>query len=59
MNKTSLYQLTVIVPVYNEEDNIDALESRLSVFLPQARVATCVLFVNDGSTDSISAATVA
>ena len=40
MNKTSLYQLTVIVPVYNEEDNIDALESRLSVFLPQARVAT-------------------
>ena len=52
MNKTSLYQLTVIVPVYNEEDNIDALESRLSVFLPQARVATCGLFVNDGSTDS-------
>jgi len=52
MNKTSLYQLTVIVPVYNEEDNIDALESRLSVFLPQARVSTCVLFINDGSTDS-------
>lgn len=52
MNKTSLYRLTVIVPVYNEEDNIDALESRLSVFLPQASVATCVLFINDGSTDS-------
>lgn len=52
MNKTSNYKLTIIVPVYNEEDNISALEERLSAFLPHARYSTCVLFVNDGSTDS-------
>lgn len=51
MNKTSIYQLTVVVPIYNEEDNIRALEERLSAFLPSARCTTCVLFVNDGSTD--------
>lgn len=52
MNKTSNYQLTIIVPVFNEEDNIEALEKRLSLFLPQALYTTCVLFVDDGSTDS-------
>lgn len=51
MNKTSIYQLTIVVPIYNEEDNIRALEERLSAFLPSARCTTCVLFVNDGSTD--------
>lgn len=51
MNKTSVYQLTIIVPVYNEEDNIDALEERLSLFLPHSSHTACVLFVNDGSTD--------
>ncbi len=52
MNKTSQYELTVIVPVYNEEDNIAALEERLSAWLPQALRTTCVLFVNDGSKDT-------
>lgn len=52
MNKTSNYQLTIIVPIYNEEDNIEALEERLSVFLPEARATACVLFVDDGSTDN-------
>lgn len=51
MNKTSVYQLTIIVPVYNEEDNIGALEERLSLFLPRSSYTACVLFVNDGSTD--------
>lgn len=51
MNKTSNYQLTIIVPVFNEEDNIAALEERLSVFLRRATRTACVLFVNDGSTD--------
>ena len=51
MNKTSEYQLTIIVPVYNEEDNISALEERLGGFLPKSLVKACVLFVNDGSTD--------
>ena len=52
MNKTSKYELTIIVPVYNEEDNITALEERLSVFLPDAKRTSCVLFVDDGSGDS-------
>lgn len=51
MNKTKNYELTILVPVYNEEDNISALEERLSVFLPSARRSACVLFVDDGSTD--------
>ncbi len=51
-NRLKDYKLTIIVPVYNEEDNISALELRLSEFLPQALYASCVLFVDDGSKDS-------
>ena len=51
MNKTANYQFTIIVPVYNEEDNVAALEERLTAFLPQALCSACVLFVNDGSSD--------
>lgn len=51
MNKTSQYQFTIVVPVYNEEDNMQALEERLSAYLPTALCPTCVLFVNDGSKD--------
>ncbi len=54
MNKTSNYQFTIVVPVYNEEDNIYALEEKLSSFLPQSLYSTCVLFVNDGSKDRSS-----
>lgn len=51
MNKTKEYQFTIIVPVYNEEDNMYALEKKLQAFLPEAVCRTCVLFVNDGSRD--------
>lgn len=51
MNKSAAYDLTVVVPVYNEEDNMDRLERELADFLPRARVRTCVLFVDDGSRD--------
>lgn len=51
-NKTSEYELTIVVPVYNEEDNMERLEKELSAFLPKASVRSCVLFVNDGSKDS-------
>lgn len=51
MNKSANYKLTVIVPVYNEEGNIVRLEKELTHFLHTAKTSSCVLFVNDGSTD--------
>ena len=52
MNKTSIYDLTIILPVYNEQDNMDALEQASANYLPKAARNTCVLFVNDGSNDN-------
>ena len=51
MNKTANYRLTIIVPVYNEEGNIERLGKELGDFLKVAKVPSCVLFVNDGSKD--------
>lgn len=51
MNPTVNYDFTIIVPVYNEEDNAAALEERLAAYLPTAARKACVLFVNDGSKD--------
>ena len=52
MNKTSEYKFTIIVPIYNEEDNIARLESTFAEYLPKCIEKACVLFVNDGSKDS-------
>jgi len=52
MNHTENYQFTIIIPVFNEEDNISTLEEKLSLFLPQSLYRSCVLFVNDGSRDT-------
>jgi dolichol-phosphate mannosyltransferase len=43
---------TIIVPIYNEEDNMLRLEQELSDYLKIAKVKTSVLFVNDGSKDN-------
>lgn len=43
---------TIVVPIYNEEDNMLRLEQELSNFLKIAPVKTAVLFVNDGSKDN-------
>ena len=51
MNKTRNFEFTIVVPVYNEEDNMAKLEELLSLYLPKALRTTCVLFVNDCSTD--------
>ena len=45
------YDFTVIVPVYNEAGNIALLEKNLSAFLENCRLRTCILFIDDGSTD--------
>lgn len=52
MNKTAEYDLTIIVPIYNEADNMDALEKAFRTYLPTAACPACVLFVNDGSKDN-------
>ena len=51
MNKTGEYIFTIIVPVFNEEDGIAALEKAFASYLPKCPVKACVLFVNDGSRD--------
>ncbi len=43
--------LTIIVPVYNEEDNLSRVEKELSDYLEISLVPAEVLFVNDGSID--------
>ncbi len=45
------YQFTIIIPVYNEEDNLLRVEKELQNYLNIALYKTKVLFVNDGSTD--------
>lgn len=51
MNRTAGYQLTILIPVYNEEDNLYALERKVGAFLPHCLCPACVLLVDDGSTD--------
>lgn len=46
------YQFTIIVPVYNEEDNLKRVEKELSDYIKIASKKTKVLFVNDGSKDN-------
>lgn len=50
-NNTSEYKLTIVVPLYNEEDNVANLSQRLADYLPKASCPACVLLVNDGSSD--------
>ena len=46
-----IYDFTIIVPLYNEEDNMPELERRLSAYLDTCSMKACVLFVDDGSSD--------
>ncbi|MHB1147051.1 MAG: glycosyltransferase family 2 protein [Lutibacter sp.] len=46
------YEFTIIVPVYNEEDNLKRVEQELSNYLKIATKRTNILFVNDGSKDN-------
>ena len=45
------YQFTIIVPVFNEEDNLIRVETELSNYLKIATKKTKIFFVNDGSID--------
>ncbi|TVZ52292.1 glycosyltransferase family 2 protein [Dokdonia sp. Hel_I_53] len=45
------YRLTVVVPVYNEEENLARVEEAFTTYFKVAAAPTKVLFVNDGSKD--------
>lgn len=45
------YEFTIIVPVYNEEANLNRVEKELSNYTQIASRSTKILFVNDGSKD--------
>lgn len=47
-----MYQLTIIIPVYNEAENLPRVSERMAHYLSAALVKASVLFVNDGSADS-------
>ncbi len=45
------YKITIIIPVFNEVDNLDRIESTFNQFFSSAIKKSKVLFVDDGSTD--------
>ena len=51
MNQTGKYEFCIVVPIFNEEGNIIRLTDTLAEYMGRASVATCVLFVDDGSVD--------
>lgn len=51
-DKTSEYEMTIIVPFYNEAENMPSLEESLSSYLDKCSRKACVLLVDDGSTDN-------
>ncbi len=46
------YELTVIVPIFNEEENLERVEKKLTDYLKIAIRKTKYLLINDGSTDN-------
>ena len=52
VNTTEDYDFCVIVPVFNEEDNISMLNDVLGGYIKKSSVKTCILFIDDGSSDS-------
>lgn len=45
-------EFTIILPVYNEEENLLRVEKELLNYIAIASIPTSILFVNDGSSDS-------
>jgi dolichol-phosphate mannosyltransferase len=46
------YKLTIVVPVYNEEDSLPKFKMEMDKYLKVTPVESKVLFINDGSEDS-------
>ena len=47
----NIFDLTIIVPVFNEQENLPRVEQELSGFIKSVPLKTSVIFVNDGSSD--------
>jgi len=47
-----MFEFTIIVPVYNEAENLERVELALATYTKVATKKTQILFVNDGSTDT-------
>ncbi|MEM0518628.1 glycosyltransferase family 2 protein [Aequorivita flava] len=47
-----MFEFTIIVPVYNEEENLQRVEKELLAYTKIALKKTAILFVNDGSKDN-------
>jgi glycosyltransferase involved in cell wall biosynthesis len=45
------FEFTIVIPIYNEEDNLKRLEEELLIFIQTSLIKTKILFINDGSTD--------
>lgn len=45
------YKLTIIIPVYNEYDNLNRVAETFKSYFIKASLPSKVLFVNDGSKD--------
>ncbi|EKF53954.1 family 2 glycosyl transferase [Galbibacter marinus] len=46
------FELTIVVPVYNEQDNLPRVVSTFITYFETAPLSTKLLFVNDGSSDN-------
>ena len=42
------YQLTILIPVYNEEGNLERVEQEFIEFLKISKIPSKVVFINDG-----------
>jgi glycosyltransferase involved in cell wall biosynthesis len=47
-------ELTIIIPVYNEAENLNRLKTELLDFFKVAKIKSSALLINDGSTDDSS-----
>ena len=52
MHDTRSKYLSIIVPVYNEEDSIPYLHQRITAALEQQHFSYEVLYIDDGSSDT-------
>lgn len=50
-NKTKQYDMTILVPVYDEQENMESLEKEMSLYLEKSAIKSCVLFIDDKSKD--------